>query len=51
MDNVIGFWEDIKWAHLSNPHSLFIKLDFKKAYDRIEWTLIISMLEALVFGS
>lgn len=32
------------------PYSLFIKIDFEKAYDRIEWVLSLSMLEALGFG-
>lgn len=29
---------------------MFIKIDFEKAYDRIEWQFILSMLKALGFG-
>ena len=40
----------MEWAHLSLQDVLFIKIDFEKAYDRIEWRLIISMLKAPRFG-
>lgn len=44
LDNVLAFWEGMEWAHVSNQNALFIKIDFVKAYDRIEWLFIISML-------
>lgn len=44
-------WEGMEWARLSNQRILFIKIDFKKSYDKIEWIFILTMLEALCFGS
>lgn len=29
---------------------MFIKIDFDKAYDRIEWQFILAMLKVLGFG-
>lgn len=40
----------MEWAHSSNQDALFIKIDFDKAYDRIEWFFINVMLLALGFG-
>ena len=50
LDNVIIVWEGMEWAQVSNQEALFIKIDFEKAYDRIEWNFILSMLQDLRFG-
>ena len=50
LDNVIIIWEGMEWARSSNHDTIFIKIDFKKAYDRIEQNFIIDILDALGFG-
>lgn len=40
----------MEWARRSNQKVVFIKIDFAKAYDRIEWPFILAMLQALGFG-
>lgn len=40
----------MEWARISDQDALFIKIDFEKACDRIEWYFITSMLQALGFG-
>lgn len=37
MDNIIGIWEGMERAHQSNQDILFMKIDFEKAYDKVEW--------------
>ena len=49
LDNVIIVWEGMEWERVSNQEAMFIKIDFEKAYDRIEWNFILSMLQALGF--
>lgn len=49
LDNVIVVWKGMKWVLSSNQDALFIKIDFEKAYDKIEWFFIIGMLSALGF--
>ena len=39
----------MKWTHLSKQNILFIKIDFEKAYDWIEWRFILSMLKFVGF--
>lgn len=48
--NIVVVWEGIELAHKSNQSSNFLKIDFAKAYDRIEWPFILAMLQALGFG-
>lgn len=43
-------WEGMEWAHHSHQKTMFIKIGFSKAYDRIEWLFILAMLSALGFG-
>lgn len=50
LNNIFVIWEGMKWARISGQDVLFIKIDFEKAYDRIEWRYILSMLKALGFG-
>ena len=40
----------MEWATLSSQLILFIKIDFEKSYDRVEWNFILRMLWALGFG-
>jgi hypothetical protein len=50
LDNIIAVWEGMEWARQSKQAALFLKIDFAKAYDRIEWPFILAMLQALGFG-
>jgi hypothetical protein len=43
-DNVVVFWEGMEWAKCLGLKSLFIKLEFEKTYDHIEWSLILALL-------
>lgn len=51
-DKMHKIMEDIsmEWICKSNHLSVFLKIDFAKAYDRIEWPFILAMLQALGFG-
>ena len=40
----------MEWNRKSNQHTMFLKFDFAKAYDPIEWPFILAMLQALGFG-
>lgn len=40
----------MEWACASQHNALFIKIDFEKSYDKIEWNFIFVMLQALGFG-
>jgi hypothetical protein len=43
-------WEAMEWARESGQQALFLKIDFDKAYDHIDWTFITDMLTCLGFG-
>ena len=44
LDNIIVVWEGMEWARKSKQKAIFLKIDFAKAYDRIEWPFILAML-------
>jgi hypothetical protein len=48
---VISAWEAMEWAKETSQQALFLKIDFDKAYDWIDWTFITDMLTCLGFGS
>ena len=50
LNNIIVVWEGMEWARKSKQKAIFLKIDFSKAYDRIEWPFILAMLQALGFG-
>ena len=50
LENIITIWEGMEWAHNSKQPTIFLKIDFSKAYDCIEWPFILVMLQALGFG-
>jgi len=37
MDNVIAVWESMEWVQTLMLDSFFIKINFEKDYDRVEW--------------
>ncbi|KAH9288546.1 hypothetical protein KI387_032663, partial [Taxus chinensis] len=50
LDNIVAVWEGVEWACKSHQATMFIKIDFEKAYDRIEWPFVLTMLQVLGFG-
>ena len=50
MDSVILFWEGMEWAQTFGLDSLFIKIEFEKAYYYITWPFILAMLKSIWFG-
>ena len=49
LENLVTNWEAMHWAKADNQNSAMILLDFEKAYDRIEWHFVISMLKQFGF--
>ncbi|MCO5567330.1 hypothetical protein L7F22_021020 [Adiantum nelumboides] len=47
MEAVIAMWEGIEYAEESGQDFVFVKVDFDKAYDRLEWSFIIESLTML----
>jgi hypothetical protein len=50
LDNMVAIWKGMKWARYLGLKGLFIKLDFRKAYDWVEWSFILAKFQALGFG-
>lgn len=40
----------MEWTKCLDLDTLFIKIDFKKSYDKVEWPFIFPMLKTLQFG-
>jgi hypothetical protein len=51
LHTIIFAWETMKWARETRQDSLFIKIDFDKAYERVDWSFVTKMLQCLIFGS
>ncbi|KAL3698101.1 hypothetical protein R1sor_012177 [Riccia sorocarpa] len=49
-NNLLTLQLGTDWARISNQKCMFIKLDFVKAYDRIEHGFLLATLEALGFS-
>ena len=50
LNNILAICEGMEWDRVMQQATLFVKIEFQKAYDIIEWNFIISMLKALRFG-
>ena len=48
---MIASLEAMEWARECLQQALFLKIDFDKSYERVDWTFIIDMLSFLGFGS
>ena len=49
LDNLLITQETMAWAEFSNQTLIFLKLDFLKAYDMVEWQCMYKILEKLGF--
>lgn len=49
LDNILLTYETIHEAKVSNQPLLFLKLDFSKAYDKVDWKFLFSALTQLGF--
>jgi len=50
LDTVISAWEGLEWAQGTGQETYFLKIDFDKAYDRVDWLFILEMLTCLGLG-
>lgn len=46
----LPLWEGLEYAHHTKQENYFLKIDFDKAYDRIEWDLILNLVKSLGIG-
>lgn len=49
LDNLILTQETMAWAEQSNQALLFLKLDFSKAYDMVEWGCLFRIMQKMGF--
>jgi hypothetical protein len=47
LDNIVLTQETIHWARTSRQPSIFLKLDFSKAYDKVSWRFLFQAMKAL----
>ena len=40
LDNIVLTQESLQWAKLSRQPTVFLKLDFSKAYDKVSWQFL-----------
>ena len=50
LDAIIAIWEGMEYAKETKQDYIFLKIDFKKAYDRISWKYIIESLKQMGCG-
>ena len=50
LESVVAAQELIHAAHTRGESALVLKLDYEKAYDRVDWTFLDEMLHSRVFG-
>ena len=47
LDNILLTHESIQWAKESHQESTFFKLNFSKAYGRVDWTFMFQVMGKL----
>jgi hypothetical protein len=47
LDNIVLTQETIHWARTFRQPSIFLKLDFSKAYDKVSWRFLLQAMKAL----
>jgi hypothetical protein len=50
LDNVFMAHEALEWAEENNQDLVLLLLNFKKAFDRIEWDFLFKALKTLGFS-
>lgn len=51
LDSIIALWEGQEFATSSGQDNCFLKIDFDKAYDHIDWDFILTALKDLGLGN
>ena len=49
LDNILLTHETISWARKSQQESIFLKLDFSKAFDRVNWQFLFNAMSRMGF--
>ena len=49
LDNLLLIQETLAWAEYTNQPLLFLKLDFLKAYDMVDWRCLFKIMSAMGF--
>ena len=49
LDNLLTTYETMAWAESSNQPLIFLKLDFSKAYDMVDWQCLFMIMDKLGF--
>ena len=47
LDSIIALWKGVEYAEVSNQPFTFLKIDFDKPYDRLEWSFILDSLSQM----
>lgn len=47
LDNIVLVQEAFQWAKTSNQPTVFFKLDFSKAYDKVYWSFLFQSMNML----
>ena len=46
LDNILLTHETVSWAKKSRQDSIFLKLDFSKAFDRVDWQFLLNIMSS-----
>ena len=49
LDNILLIHETLSWAKQSRQDSIFLKLYFSKAFDRVDWQLLTNIMSRMGF--
>lgn len=47
LDNIVLTQESLHWAKTSKQATMFLKLDFSKAYDKVSWRFLFSTMHKM----
>ena len=49
LDNILLTHETLSWAKKSKQDTIFLKLDFSKAFDRVDWSFLFQIMSRMGF--